>query len=164
MAHGTEPIMPFDLAEATYLAPELSKPKSTEELIAIRANQLEKRSKELERMKEQVWKARKVSAEEFSKRFQRSIRQFDFAPGDLVLVRNSAIEMDLGKKWKPRYLGPFIVIQRSDRGVYTLAEMDGTVSRLRFSAKRVIPYKIRDLDDLPDTTLDDVQAEESEAE
>jgi hypothetical protein len=34
IAHGVEPLFPFDLAEATYLIPPLDAPMTTEELLA----------------------------------------------------------------------------------------------------------------------------------
>src|ERR1700761_615296 len=150
MAHGTEPIMPFDIAEATYLVPELETPKTTEELIALRARQLEKQPEDLERMKQQIWQSRKLAASEFVRRFETSIRRYNILEGELVLVRNSAKEMDLGKKWKPRYLGPYVVVNKTENGTYVLAEMDGTISNLRFAARRVIPYYWRQNGDLPD--------------
>ena len=149
MAHGVEPVMPFDITEATYLVPELANPLTTDELIALRAKQLEKRDEELEIMRKRLWNARKMAAEEFNRRFGRSIKTYDIKPGDLVLVRNSAQEADLGRKWKPRYLGPYVVVSRSDHGNFTLAEMDGSVSKLKFAAKRVIPYHIRESDEIP---------------
>jgi len=35
MAHGVEPVLPFDLTEATYLIPKLDKPLTEEELLAL---------------------------------------------------------------------------------------------------------------------------------
>jgi len=40
MAHGIEAVLLFDIAEATYLAPPLDTPASTEDLIAHHAQQL----------------------------------------------------------------------------------------------------------------------------
>ena len=40
LAHGVEPLFPFDLFEATYLAPALTNPISSTNLIAYRAIQL----------------------------------------------------------------------------------------------------------------------------
>jgi transposase InsO family protein len=41
MAHGIEPILPFDITLATFLVPNIAKPLATEDLIAIRACQLQ---------------------------------------------------------------------------------------------------------------------------
>jgi hypothetical protein len=142
-AHGVEPVTHLDITEATYLSPELSEPLSTEDLIAVRARQLEKRNDDLEAMKNRVWEARKQSAEEFTRKFEATIRDYDFEVGWLVLVKNSAVATNFGRKWIQKYNGPFVVVARTPGGGYTLAEMDGTVSKLRFAAKRVIPYYLR---------------------
>jgi hypothetical protein len=47
MAHGIEPLLPFDITLATFLIPNLTKPLSTADLIAIRARQLELRDDDL---------------------------------------------------------------------------------------------------------------------
>jgi hypothetical protein len=89
IAHGLEPLLPFDLAEATYLAPALTKPISTEDLIATHAIQLCKRPQDLAQVKEAVLKSRYTSIQEFNKKYENAIHDFNFDPGTLVLVRNS---------------------------------------------------------------------------
>ncbi|KZV95172.1 hypothetical protein EXIGLDRAFT_587393, partial [Exidia glandulosa HHB12029] len=56
MAHGCEPILPFDLREATWLTAPMQPPMTTEDLIATRARQLEKREEDIEMMRERVRK------------------------------------------------------------------------------------------------------------
>ena len=58
MAHGIEPVLPLDLAEATFLVPKLDSPVSRVDLIAIRAHQLEKWDSNLAVIKDRVLKAR----------------------------------------------------------------------------------------------------------
>ena len=76
-------------------------------------------------------------------------------PGALVLVRNSSVETDLGRKAKPRYLGPMVVIRRMQNGSYRLAKLDGTISNLRFAAFRLVPYHTRSHTTIPVTRLVD---------
>jgi len=78
-------VFPFDIEEATFLAPEMDRIMTTNELIATRARALEKRTEDLERMKDMI------------------IREYDFRPGSLVLVRNSSAESGLKNKYEPRY-------------------------------------------------------------
>lgn len=143
MAHGVEPILPFDLAEATYLVPPPDDMMTTEDLIAFRARQLEKRPDDLAKVMESVRLARSQYIAEFMKRNRLSIRDYDFKPGDLVLVRNKAIETEHSRKMKPRYLGPMLVVRRRAGGAYHLAELDGTISKRTYAAFRVIPYHAR---------------------
>ena len=110
MAHGIDPILPFNLTEATFLVPKLEKALSYTDLIAIRARQLEKRESDLAAIKDHVLKARYTSIAQFEKENANLIRDYDFPPGSLVLVRNTRIENDLSRKTKPRYLGPLLVV------------------------------------------------------
>jgi hypothetical protein len=172
MAHGVEPLLPLDFAESTLLVPSIGSLQSTEDLIANRALQLAKRPEELEEMRQLIYRSRLVSAERFAKRFENIIREWDFKPGDCVLVRNTALETKIGYKSRPRYLGPFYVVARNKGGAYRLSEMDGTISQLRFAAKRLIPYYLRHNDRLAITagqvkeiiSEDDDQIEENEGE
>ena len=92
---------------------------------------------------DRVIQARFRSIEHFKKQYEHTIRDYNFAPGALVLVRNSQIELELNRKSKPRYLGPMVVIRRTRRGAYILAEPTGAISALRYAAFRVIPYHAR---------------------
>jgi len=154
LAHGVEPLFPFDLAEATYLAPDLDKIVSTEDLIANRAKMLMKRPKDLEHVKQQILKARWESVRQLEKNLGNKIKDYNFKPGTLVLVRNSSLDKGLQNKTKPRYFGPMVVIRRTKGGAYVLGELDGSLSKLRFAAFRLIPYLPRDIRSVPVTKLD----------
>jgi hypothetical protein len=150
MTFGVEPHFPFDIEEATFLAPNIAQLMDSNTLVAIRARQLEKRETDVQNMQQLIWKLRRTRAAEFEKKFHHVIKNYDLPPGRLVLVRNSAEDSGLKNKYKPRYLGPFIVVSKNDMGTYTLAEMDGTISKLKFSSKRIIPYYLRSKLKLPE--------------
>ena len=155
MAHGVELILPFDITEATYLLPPWDAPLTVEELLASRARQLEKRSEDLDAIRDRVLQARHKSIAQFEKSHANLIVDYDFKPGALVLVRNTRIESDLSCKTKPRYLGPLVVIRRSRNGAYVLAELNGAVSKLPYAAFRLIPYHPRSKISIPVASLVD---------
>lgn len=143
MVHGVEPVLPFDLAEATYMVPAIDAPISEAELLAIRGRQLMMRQEDLDAVEERVLKARFRAVKEFEKKFENTTRDYNFKPGAMVLVRNTRVEKELNRKTKPRYLGPMVVLRRTKGGSYLLAEVDGAISKSRFAAFRLIPYHAR---------------------
>jgi len=153
LAHGTEPLFPFDLFEATYLAPVLTEPILPTDLIAYRARQLQKYLENLAKAKQKLLKAHWESVRHFEEAHKNLIKNFNFEKGTLVLVRNSHYDDDIGGKTKPRYFGPMVVVRRMTGGFYVLAKMDGIMSKLRFAAFQLIPYHTYDYRSVPLTCL-----------
>jgi hypothetical protein len=90
IAHGVEPLLPFDLAEATYMVPPQSA-MFTIELIALRARQLQKRPEDLDTIRDCIIKAHFTSIHQFKKKYANTICTYQFAPSNLVLDRNSCV-------------------------------------------------------------------------
>ena len=75
------------------------------------------------------------------KRFEHKLQFEQYNPGDLVLVRNTALEMHITQfKTTDRYMGPFIIKKRTTKGNYVLQELDGTVRATPVAAFRILPY------------------------
>ncbi|KNZ82250.1 hypothetical protein J132_04211 [Termitomyces sp. J132] len=98
---GTHPLLPADIVEATYLQPPPNSLLSTTDLIACRAIDLQRRQEDLDRLHSQVLSARRLAAICFKKDHAATIRDYNFKTGDLVLMRNTRIEVTHNKKMKP---------------------------------------------------------------
>jgi len=156
--HGVEPLLPFDITEATFLVGPFDRKLSDAELFAIRARALEKRDDDLAQVHDRVLAARFRSAKDFEKRNVNRIHDYNFKPGSFVLILNKKIEPDVGRKCQPRYFGPMVVARRLASGAYTLAEVNGVISKLKFAAFRLIPYHPRSRRELLVTEFVDREA------
>ncbi|KAF7776572.1 hypothetical protein Agabi119p4_4965 [Agaricus bisporus var. burnettii] len=122
---------------------------------------IQKSTADLAQIKEAVLKARYTSIREFNKRYENTIQELTFDEGALVLVRNSRHDKDLGSKTAPRCFGrPMIVLRRTTGGSYILSELDGSISKLRFTAFQLVPHHPRNLRAVPVTKITDATPEQ----
>lgn len=143
LLHATDPLLPLDIAEATFLVEEFRSGITTERLLELRARQIAKHPADLARAAETLRKARFTSKRNFETRFLKRLSTQVHKPGDLVLARNTGKELSHNRKHHPRYLGPYEVAERTFKGNYKLKELDGTPLKYICAAFRVIPYITR---------------------
>ena len=152
---GVDPVMPFDLTEATYMVDGFTKNMSTTDLLSLRIQQLEKRPEDLAKAAAQITRHRLDSKAQFEKRFAHRLRKEPIQAGDLVLLRNNRIEKEMNRKSKPRWMGPYEVYRQTKGGSYVLKEMDGAISRRGVAANRLLHYRPRGEARLGDTFLEE---------
>lgn len=150
LLYGTEPILPFDIIESTFLVDGFRPNMTTSELLALRIQQLEKRPADLANAAATLHQTRYRSKEQFEKQFAHRVCTTPFTQGDLVLVRNTQIEKSHSRKAFPRYTGPYEVVTKTKGGSYILKELNGAVSRQGVAAFRLIPYYRHKTEDIPD--------------
>jgi hypothetical protein len=160
MLTGAHPVLPFDLMEATWLVEPPVGVISEEELIGLRARALVKHRIHVEEMRKRIDRHKLKRMLEYEKKFRAVIKDFKFEPGDLVLLRNTAVESSLDKKMKPRYEGPKIVVRRNKNGSYILAEMTGVVHQHKIAKFRVAPYFARKKIEIPEGILNLIDLDE----
>ena len=137
---GTHPLLPLDIAEATYLLPPPDAPMSMTTLIADCAIALQKWRTHLANLTTNVYTVCVKAAVHFEQQHSTTITDYHFTLGDLVLIRNTANEKSLNCKMRTRYLSPLIVILHNKGGAYIVAELNGAVFNHPIAMFRVIPY------------------------
>jgi hypothetical protein len=116
---------------------------STTDLISCRTIALQKCSTDVNNLYSKVYQARLKAARRFEQDHLRTLKNFNFQHGSLVLMRNTQIEKSLNKMMCTRYIGPLIVVSCNYGSAYILAELDGTVLHRPIAAFRLLPYFTR---------------------
>ncbi|KNZ79579.1 hypothetical protein J132_09168 [Termitomyces sp. J132] len=101
-----------------------------------------------------VLSAHRLSAIRFETEHAAMIRDYNFKAGDLVLMRNTRIEVTHNKKMKPHYLGPLVVISHNHGGAYIICELDGSVLHCPVATFCLVPYFAREHITVPSNTFD----------
>ena len=171
---GAHPVLPLDLEEATWLVEWPDAIIDTDELVGLRARALAKHSYHVNEMRERVHKFKQTEAFKYAEKFKHVIKDYKFEPGDLVLVRNTAIEDSMNRRNKDRWEGPMIVVRRTKGGSYIICGMNGAVLQNKVGRFRVSPFyqrhkvtlskKIEDLIDVSRERLDEMENEEADDE
>ena len=153
MVTAAHPVIPLDVVEATWLVKLPGRVLTDEEVVGFRAQALAKHAALIDAMRERVSKAKIARLLQYEKDHKAVIRDFNFKPGSLVLVRTTGIESSLDRKMKARYLGPVVVIRRTQGGSYVVAELNGALWGQKVAQFRVLPYFAREKIALPGKLL-----------
>ena len=140
LLHGVHPVLPFDLVESTILVDAFTSNMPQSELLALRIRQLEKREDDIHNAAQTLMRSRLQSKAQFEKRYETRMSHDLYDAGTLVLIRNSAIEKELDRKSKPRYLGPYEIVRVSRNNTYVLRELNGAILCHAIASFRLLPY------------------------
>lgn len=141
---GAHPTIPLDIVEATWLVEYPDTIIPTHELIGLRAKALAKHADHVEEMRQRVSAEKLAAVKRYERVHEDTIEDYDFQPGDLVLVRNTQVEKSLNSKMDYRYMGPMVVVRRTKPGgSYLICELNGAMLSGKIAQFRVIPYESR---------------------
>ena len=132
MVYGREAVFPVETEFASWrtLNWDTVKPGDHDELLMLRARQIEMRDLGMVEAQHSKNRRREVAKEWFDQKH--SIRKEPLNTGDFVLmydIRDINVAMDKSKKLYWRWLGPFVVREVQPQGTYLLRELDGTHMR-----------------------------------
>jgi Integrase zinc binding domain len=161
---GAHPITPLDIEEATWLVEYPGEILSEADLIGLRARALAKHSYHVEEMRERVDEEKRKAVRRYEEIHKHTIKDYDFKPGDLVLIRNTRVEKSLDTKMATRYMGPMVVVRRTKGGSYLVCEMTGAMYHGKVGQFRVVPFEQRTSIDLPDNILELIDLTNEELE
>jgi hypothetical protein len=102
-------------------------------------------------MRARVDHAKRISVRKYERYHEHTIKNYDFQPGRLFLVRFTQFKKTVSGKMKPRYLGPMVIIKRTKGGAYLVAEMNSAMFQ-----ERVTP------EDFEDSETSEEEGEEEE--
>jgi hypothetical protein len=144
LIYGKHPILSFDYNDRTWDTLDWDTVRDTADLLAIRAQQILRRDKDLVLALEKQKAERQCSVDAFNKKFGDALTSGDFDVGTWVLVHESWLDAQHGNKGALRWSGPYIVHAPRGPNAYTLRELDGTVLKGSFTRNRVKLFYYRD--------------------
>jgi hypothetical protein len=123
---GREPCLPIELEVPTWRILPWDTVQTTEDLVALRARQFERRDKDLEEAKLAVQRHRENGKEVWDNN-HRTRAEGALEVGQLVLLHNTKLDKDMSSKLDYRWIGPYRILEAiAEKGTYILAELDGT--------------------------------------
>lgn len=145
LMYGFEPVMPIETDMVTWNSLPWREVCTTEELLARRTVQLQRRDVDVEEAALRLRRLREENKEYFDKNNEIRTQPFDI--GQLVLLYESSRQLDHSTKTKLafRWRGPYKVSDaRPNTGTYWLEELDGTPLAGTFAGNRLKKFVERD--------------------
>jgi len=147
VVYGRDHVLPIELQFPTWGTAKWSSITNTEDLLAARAAQLDRRDEDLEEARLRLRRHREWNKEYFDDNHR--IRSEELAAGDLVLVWDSTRDKDMSnnRKFAPRWRGPFRIQSVAEgMGSYRLEELDGAVHSRTYPGRLLKHFHPREND------------------
>ena len=121
------PLFCFDFADRTWDTLDWHTIASTEDLLAIRMQQILRWDKKLVLAMEQQKLVCQQAVDDFNSKHEPYLPSGDFLLGTWVLLHETWLDAQMGNKGALRWTGPYIVHHKLQDTTYQLQELDGTV-------------------------------------
>ncbi|KAL1938197.1 hypothetical protein VTO73DRAFT_11841 [Trametes versicolor] len=143
LIYGMHCLFPFDIADRTWYGLDWHDVVSTEDLLTLRAKQLERRKEDIGIASANVLKTRQRSVDDYMKRNAHRIRHEPYEDGTWVLLHETWLDGQHGNKGALRWAGPYVVDSRHEN-TYRLRELDGSLLRSHVAGSRLKLFYFRD--------------------
>jgi hypothetical protein len=137
---GQEAILPIELELPTWMTLEWNTVRTTEDLIAMRARQIDRRDEDIQEAAYRLERLRKQNKEYFDE--HHVLRDEPLSRGEIVLLHNTKQSQDFSNRVKLawRWLGPYRIRHVNKNGSYALEELDGTEMKGTVNGNRLKKY------------------------
>ncbi len=143
LIYGMHCLFPFDIADRTWYGLDWHDVASTEDLLALRAKQLERREEDIGIASANTLKTRQRAVDDYMRRNAHRIRHKQYEVGSWVLLHETWLDAQHGNKGALRWAGPYVVHGVSEN-TYMLRELDGSLLRSRVAGSRLRMFYFRD--------------------
>jgi len=123
LVFGIPPALPIELQVSSWAYINWEDVKDTEQLLAARARQIERRTEDIALAGANLRQSRLRDAEQHESGLGR--RRNKLRKGMLVLMWNRALDNQHGKKLWARWSGPYRLADEGCSGTYALEDLDG---------------------------------------
>ena len=144
LLYGQRPVFSFDFSDRTWETLDWHKVASTEDLLALRMQQILRRDKKLVFAMEEQKRTRQRAVDDFNSKHEKYLSSGDFILGTWVLLHETWLESQMGNKGALRWTGPYIIHRKVHDTTYQLRELDGTVIRGSVAANRLKVFYYRE--------------------
>jgi len=126
LLYGCRPFFTFDFADKTWDTLDWHSVTSTEDLLALRMQQILWRDKKLVLVMDQQ-KNRQWAVDDFNCKHTHYLSSGTFILGTWVLLHETWLDSQMGNKGALRWTGPYIIHHQLHDTTYQLRELDGIV-------------------------------------
>ena len=144
LLYGRRPFFAFDFADKTWDTLDWHSVASTEDLLALRMQQILRRDKKLVIAMEQQKQVRQWAVDDFNCKHAHYLSSGSFVIGTWVLLHETWLDSQMGHKGALRWTGPYIVHRQLRDTTYQLRELDGTVMQGSVATNRLKVFYYRE--------------------
>ena len=137
LLYGQHPVFSYDIEEITWQTLDWDQVYSHEDLIAMRARQIQRRDVNLEKAHDRLRASRKKAIEDYARRHHYKFDFADYEEGMYVWLRESKLDEIKGGKGEWTYAGPYIIHEKRDHDSFVLRELSGAVLKGHVNIRRL---------------------------